>query len=208
MALPRGGCAVAGPTAADDTRDAPSRWVQRIADHPAGSPVLFLLAVLEACVFPAPTEAVFVALGLARPRRSWRLAAVAVGGSLLGAAIGYAVGAVWFERIGEPLLDSVGLLGQFRTVGDLYRGNTLLALLTSGYTPIPYVLYTISAGASAIPIVPFLLGSLAGRGLKYVLLSLVTFYAGPAVQVALRRAGQWVIGMAVVGLSLWWWLRS
>lgn len=73
-------------------------------------------------------------------------------------------------------------------MGDLYRGNPLLALLTSGYTPIPYVLYTISAGASSVPFASFLLGSLAGRGLKYVILSGVTFYAGPAVQAALRRA--------------------
>ena len=151
-------------------------WALRLADHPAGAAVLFALAVLEACVFPAPTEAAFVALGLARPRRAWRLAAVATSGSLVGAAVGYALGAAYFERLGRPLLEAVGLLDEFRAVGDLYRGNAALALLTSGYTPIPYVLYTISAGASAVPLAPFLLRSLAGRGLKYVILSRVTFY--------------------------------
>lgn len=183
--------------------DTSPRWARRLGDHPAGAAVLFVLAVLEACVFPAPTEAAFVALGLARPARSWRLAVVATSGSLVGAAIGYLVGAAYFGRIGRPLLESVGLLDQFLAVGDLYRGNTLLALLTSGYTPIPYVLYTISAGASDVPVAPFLLGSMAGRGLKYVLLALVTFYAGPAVQEAARRAAWWVVA-AVAAVALWW----
>jgi membrane protein YqaA with SNARE-associated domain len=160
--------------------------------------------VLEACVFPAPTEAAFVALGLARPRRSWYLAAVATVGSLVGATVGYAIGAAYFERVGRPLLEGVGLLDEFRAVGDLYRDNSLLALLTSGYTPIPYVLYTISAGASAVPLAPFLLGSLAGRGLKYVILSVVTFYAGPVVQATLKRAAGWVVIALGAALALWW----
>jgi membrane protein YqaA with SNARE-associated domain len=179
-------------------------WALRLADHPAGTALLFLLAVLEACVFPAPTEAAFVALGLARPRRSWYLAAVATVGSLVGATVGYAIGAAYFERVGRPLLEGVGLLDEFRAVGDLYRDNSLLALLTSGYTPIPYVLYTISAGASAVPLAPFLLGSLAGRGLKYVILSVVTFYAGPVVQATLKRAAGWVVIALGAALALWW----
>jgi membrane protein YqaA with SNARE-associated domain len=179
-------------------------WARRLAVHPAGGAVLFALAVLEACVFPAPTEAAFVALGLAEPRRSWRLAAVATAGSLVGAGVGYAMGAAYFERLGRPLLEAVGLLDEFRAVGNLYRGNAVLALLTSGYTPIPYVLYTISAGASAVPLAPFVLGSLAGRGLKYALLSLVTFYAGPAVQAVFRRATGWLLAAAGAALALWW----
>jgi membrane protein YqaA with SNARE-associated domain len=166
-----------------------------------------VLAVLEACVFPAPTEAAFVALGLARPRRSWWLAGVATGGSLVGAGIGYTLGATAFERLGRPLLESAGLLGRFDAVAALYRDNTVLALLTSGYTPIPYVLYTIAAGASAVPLVPFLAASLAGRGIKYVLLALVTFYAGPAVQAAIRRAAGWVAAAVVIALALWWLAR-
>ena len=194
----------AAPSGSDEHRRRVAPWALRLAEHPAGAAVLFALAVLEACVLPAPTEAAFVALGFARPHRSWRLAAVATAGSLVGAAVGYAVGAAYFARLGEPLLAAVGLLDEFRTVGDLYRGNTVLALLTSGYTPIPYVLYTISAGATAVPLGPFLVGSLAGRGLKYALLSLVTFYAGPVVRAVLRRVAWWGVAAIAAALALWW----
>jgi membrane protein YqaA with SNARE-associated domain len=87
--------------------------------------------------------------------------------------------------------------------GTCIAVSPVLALLTSGYTPIPYVLYTISAGASAVLLAPSLLGSLAGRGLKYVILSLVTFSAGPAVQALLRRAAGWVIGVIGAAVMVW-----
>ena len=183
-------------------------WARRIAEHPAGAAALFLLAVLEACVFPAPTEALFLALGIGQPRRSWRLAGVATGGSLVGAAVGYTIGAAYFERAGRPLLVWAGLLTEFEAVGALYRGNVLLVLLTSGYTPIPYVLYTIAAGAAAVPLGPFLVGSLVGRGLKYALLSAFTFYAGPAVRAALRRTARWLVPALALLLALWWLVGS
>ena len=183
-------------------------WAHRLAAHPAGPAALFVLAVLEACLFPAPTEILFVALGVGAPRRSWRLAAVATAGSVVGAAVGYGVVALYFERAGRPLLAWAGLLNEFQAVGALYRGNVFLVLLTSGYTPIPYVLYTIAAGAVAVPLAPFLLGSLVGRGLKYALLSAFTFYAGPAVQHAVRRSWRWVVPAAAAAAVIWWVARA
>lgn len=179
-------------------------WVVRLAEHRYGAGVLFVLAILEACVFPAPTEAVFLALGVGRPRRSWRLAAIATAGSLVGAGLGYLIGASFFASVGQPLLVWAGLLGGFEQVGRLYRDNLYVALLTSGYTPIPYVLYTIAAGAYEIPLLPFLGASLAGRGLKYVLLSLLTYYIGPVVRAALGRAAGWALAAGMIVLAGWW----
>lgn len=190
-----------------------------MAAHPAADALLFVLAVLEATLFPAPTEALFVAIGLARARpagagasrmaRAWpvaRLGLIATVGSLVGALIGYAIGAEYFERLGRPLLARLGVSGEFDAVGALYTRNALVALLTSGYTPIPYVLYTVTAGATPLPIPVFVVGSLAGRGIKYALLGLVTFHAGPAVQAAFRRATGWTTAALATALLLWWWL--
>lgn len=191
-------------------QDVPTdHWLGRAARHPSGEWVLFVLAILEATLFPAPTEAAFVALGLARargPGPPWRLVTIATAGSLVGALIAYAIGAEYFERLGRPLLDRLGFVAEFEVVEGLYRDNTLLALLTSGYTPIPYVLYTITGGATALPLSTFIVGSLLGRGLKYALLGLVTFYAGPAVQAAFRRASGWATAAIVAAAAAWWWL--
>lgn len=163
------------------------RWVERWGAHPLGPAALFAAAVLEACLFPAPTEAVFLALALARPRRAWRLAALATAGGVVGAGVGYWIGASFFERVGQPVLEWYGLFPRFEAVGALFRENLLLALATSGYTPVPWVLYTIAAGAFGVPLLPFLLGAAVGRGVKYGILAGLAWYLGPRVRAFLER---------------------
>lgn len=171
------------------------------ADRPAGAAVLVVLALLEATVFPGPTEAMLVALTLARPRRAWAFAALATGASVAGGLIGYQLGAVFFESVTRPLLASYGLLDQATAVARVYRENALLALATSGYTPIPYLLYTTMAGASGQPVLPFVLGSLLGRALKYVPIAALAYVFGPAVHRVLRRYG-WVAGAVAAAVVL------
>ena len=171
------------------------------ADRPAGAAVLVVLALLEATVFPGPTEAMLVALTLARPRRAWAFAALATGASVAGGLIGYQLGAVFFESVTRPLLASYGLLDQATAVARVYRENALLALATSGYTPIPYLLYTTMAGASGQPVLPFVLGSLLGRALKYVPIAALAYVFGPAVHRLLRRYG-WIAGAVAAAVVL------
>jgi membrane protein YqaA with SNARE-associated domain len=171
----------------DPARPAADRFA-RWADHPAGPALLFVFAVVEGCLFPAPTEALYAALALARPRRAWTLAAVAAAGSVLGGVVGWTFGAALFERVGRPVLASYDLLERVDAVAALYRDNAALALVTSGYTPVPYVLYGIVAGSAGIPLGTFVLFSAIGRGLKYVILGLLASVAGPPIRRWLIRS--------------------
>lgn len=178
---------------------APARWA-RWGKHPAGPALLFVSAVVEGCLFPAPTEALYAALALARPRRAWALAGVAAAGSVVGGAIGWTFGAVLFERVGRPVLDSYGLLERVDAVAALYRDNAALALVTSGYTPVPYVLYGIVAGSAGIPLGTFVLFSAIGRGLKYALLGLFASVAGPPIRGWLIRSRTRIAGAPAVAV--------
>ena len=178
----------------------PGQMLSRVlawADRPAGIGVLVLLALLEATVFPGPTEAMLVALTLARPRRAWAFAAVATAASVVGGLVGYQLGAALFDTVTRPLLASYDLLGHLDAVARIYRENTMLALATSGYTPIPYMLYTSVAGATDQPVLPFVVGSLLGRALKYVPIAALAYLFGPAVHRILSRFG-WIAGAIVV----------
>jgi membrane protein YqaA with SNARE-associated domain len=177
-------------------------WLLGWADRPAGPAVLVVFALLEATVFPAPTEALLIALALGRPRRAWRLAALATVASVLGGLTGYQVGRTLFGEVARPLLTSYGLLKQLDTVANVYRDNALLALVTSGYTPIPYMLYTMAAGAFGIPLLPFVVGSLVGRALKYVPIGALVYFLGPAVRPVLDRYGPWVVAAVVAALVI------
>ena len=173
------------------------------ADHPSGPAILVLLAIIEATVFPAPTEALLLALALGRPRWSWVFGALAAVASAAGGLAGYWIGAELFERFGQPLLSSLGLLRHLDTIGVVYRDNALLALATSGYTPIPYLMYTIAAGAFGIPLPLFVAGALAGRALKYLPLVLLVSVFGPRIRPLLDRHAPWVAAAAVALVLLW-----
>ena len=175
-----------------------------LADRPAGVVILVLLALLEATVFPGPTEAMLIALTLGCRRKAWRFAALATVASVAGGFIGYQMGALWFDEVVRPLLATYGLSGSVNAVMRVYRDNLTLALVTSGYTPIPYMLYTTIAGASYLPLLPFLVGSLAGRALKYVPIAALAYMFGPAVHRIIRRFG-WVAlaVLALLGVALY-----
>ena len=167
------------------------------ADRPAGVGILVLFAMLEATVFPGPTEVMLLALTLGRPQRAWLFAAIATAASVVGSIIGYQLGIALFGEVVRPLLASYGLLDQMETVARVYRDNMILALVTSGYTPVPFMLYTTMAGASSLPLFPFIAGALAGRALKYFPIAGIAYVFGPAVHRILRRYGTAV--MLVVG---------
>ena len=172
-----------------------NRWA-RWTGGPAGPALLFTCAVVEGCLVPAPTEAVFAALAVARPRRALALGALAAAGSVLGGVIAWHLGAAAFDRFGQPLLARYGLMGELDALGALYQRNAGLALLTSGYTPVPYLLYGIVGGATGVPLGTFVLFSALGRGLKYAVLAGVARLAGPPVRRWLAR-NPWRMAFAV-----------
>lgn len=184
-----------------DAKGASAR-LERWARHPAGPALLFVFAMVEGCLFPAPTEALYAALALARPRRAWVLAGVAAAGSVVGGTIGWTFGAALFERVGRPVLVSYGLLERVDAVAALYRENAALALVTSGYTPVPYVLYGIVAGSAGIPLGTFVLFSAIGRGIKYAILGLLASVAGPSIRRWLIRSRVRLAVAAAIGVGV------
>ena len=189
----------------DERADGRESRVERWARHPAGPLLLGLFAVLEACLFPAPTEAMLAALTLARPRRTWQLAAVAVGGSLVGSLLGYTIGHYAHGSLEWAPAGSVGAQ-RIEAMGDRYRAGAFWVLATSGFTPVPYLVYTIAGGVYGIPLLPFVAGALAGRGVKYLLLGFLVRALRPYLRKALARpgllAGALLLGVAIAYLVL------
>ena len=132
---------------------------------------------------------------------------LATGASVAGGLLGYHAGGAMFDEVALPILRSAGLVQQVDGMATLYRENALLALASSGYTPIPYMLYTMTAGAFDVPVGQFVLGSLVGRGLKYGPIAALAYVLGPAAR---RVIGRYACGIAValaLALSLFLLLR-
>lgn len=182
-------------------------WLLDRADRPGGVLLLVALALLEATVFPAPTEAMLLALAIARPRRAWWLGILAAVASATGGVIAYHFGLFLYDEVARPVLALRGLLDQLDALARMYRGNALLALASSGYTPIPYMLYTMAAGALGVPLDTFVAGSLVGRLLKYAPLAAVAYFLGPAARRLIEQYASWVAAAVVILLALLLYLR-
>lgn len=162
-------------------------WVLHWADHPWGPWVLFVLAFTESFVFPIPPDVLLIALALGRPQQAMRFAAICTAGSVLGGALGFYIGLLLFEQVGRQILELYGAMGHFEALGQLYRDNLIPTVAAAGFTPIPYKVFTIAAGAFSVAFLPFILASLASRGARFFLVAWLVFRFGPPVKVFIDR---------------------
>jgi membrane protein YqaA with SNARE-associated domain len=152
------------------------------AESPYGSTALFVLAFIEASFFIVPPDVLLIALCIGKPRRSLPFAAICTVGSVLGGSFGYLIGHQLYELIGRPIIEFYDAGEAFQRVGELYRANLVLALGTAGFTPIPYKVFTIAAGAFAVPFVPFVIISAVSRAARFFLVAGLIRIFGPQIR--------------------------
>ena len=162
-------------------------WVLGWADSPYGPIALFVLAVAEASFFLVPPDVLLIALCIGRPRRSLSFAGLCTLGSVVGGLLGYVLGYQLFAHVGRPILEFYGMMDAFGHVGQLYRENMVLALGTAGFTPVPYKVFTIAAGAFQIPILAFVVISAVSRGARFLIVAGLIRLWGPEIRTFIDR---------------------
>jgi membrane protein YqaA with SNARE-associated domain len=162
-------------------------WTESLAQRPHGAWSLFGVAFVESSFFPVPPDIVLIALAIARPRRSLWFAAVCAVGSVLGGLAGYAIGMFLFETVGRAILEFYGGLDGFARVQGLYHQYDAWVVFISGFTPIPYKVFTIGAGACGINLAVFAFASLLGRASRFFLVAGLLWKFGPAIKPFLEK---------------------
>ncbi|GIW68699.1 MAG: hypothetical protein KatS3mg100_193 [Candidatus Parcubacteria bacterium] len=169
------------------------------------------LAAAEAVFFPIPPDTLLAPLAATRPKSAWYFALVTTLASVVGGAVGYLIGALAFETIGEPLLAALGVAHHVPTVRAWFAANTFVLLLLAAFTPIPYKVFTITAGALSAPLMPFLLASFIGRGARFGLVAWLSGrYGARFVRAIAPRANAVlvIIGILVLGYLAWGLVRG
>ncbi|MBI4512996.1 MAG: DedA family protein [Gemmatimonadetes bacterium] len=157
------------------------------SDHRYGSVALGAVAFAESSFFPVPPDVLLISLGLGRPRRSLWYGLICTALSVAGGMFGYFVGLALFESLGQRILEFYGAMDEYVQVGRLYRENLVVALGAAGFTPIPYKVFTIAAGAFAIPLVPFVIISAVSRGARFFLVAGLLYLHGERVRSWIER---------------------
>ncbi len=158
-------------------------WLEK----PYGIYVLFIIAFVESSFFPLPPDVFLIALCISVPKRSFKYAAVCAVGSVLGGAFGYGLGLWAMEGVGRPIVDWYGLADKYEEVQRLYREYDVLAIFAAGFTPLPYKLFTITAGAFHISFPKFILISLLSRSARFFLVAAFIYKFGAPVKVYIER---------------------
>ncbi len=158
-------------------------WVQ----SPSGVWALFFLALAESSFFPIPPDVFLIVLCIAAPPKSFRYAAICAAGSVIGGVIGYGLGMGFMDTIGVKILEWYGLHDKYAVVQELYRKYDALAVGAAGFTPLPYKLFTITAGAFKINFVTFTLVSLLSRSARFFLVAAFIYKFGAPVRHFIER---------------------
>jgi membrane protein YqaA with SNARE-associated domain len=157
-------------------------WVLHWAETPYGPIALFVLAMAESSFFPIPPDPLLIALCLGAAGRSLRFAALATLASVVGGVIGYGLGAgFWHVAEGWFFSYVPGVTPEaFDRVQALYDRYDFWAVFLAGLTPIPYKVFTLSAGVFSVNFFVFVVASVLSRGLRfYVLAALIYRFGRP-----------------------------
>jgi membrane protein YqaA with SNARE-associated domain len=158
--------------------------------HKRATWLLALLSFCEAIFFPVPPELMLLPMCLAKPRRGYWYAAVSLAGSLCGMFIGYAIGYFAMDAV-MPLLQKFGYGQVFLDIkARVATGSGWTAfwlLVIAGFTPVPFKIFTIASGAVGMPLLPFFLGAMIGRGKRVFLVAFLIRVFGARAEQILRK---------------------
>ncbi len=157
-------------------------WVLSWAETPYGSWALFVLAFSESSFFPIPPDVLLIALAVGKPEKSLKFALICSIGSVLGGVLGYLIGWQFMAMLGEKIVAFYGLTEKVAYIGSLYHQYDAWAVGIAGFTPIPYKVFTITAGAFKINFFIFLVASAVSRSLRFFLVGGLIYKFGPQIQ--------------------------
>jgi membrane protein YqaA with SNARE-associated domain len=174
-------------------------WCINAAGKPHASWILGIVSFTESSFFPVPPDVMLIPMALARPDRAYYYATLCTLTSVAGGVLGYFIGAVLYDSLGQWLIQLYGYGGKLTTARESIASAGTWIILIKGVTPIPYKLVTILLGFAGYSLLLFVLLSFVARGIRFYLLAFLLHRYGAQARVIIEeRLGFWVTTGAVV----------
>jgi len=170
--------------------------MMRWAAHPYAERYLIVVSAFESIFFPVPTALMVAPMAVAKPERAVRIALIATVMSVLGGVVGYYLGYFAIHLI-EPIIKDVGYWDKYMTAQRWFAEWGFWAVVIAGFSPIPFKLFTLSAGALSMSLLPFILAATVGRSAHFFLVALLMAWAGPKFESVVLKYIEW-LGWAIV----------
>lgn len=167
---------------------------------------LGLLSFAESSFFPIPPDVMLAPMCLTTPSKAWNFASLTTVASLLGGLLGYLIGATFFDFITPYLQANDHYWAAFQKAEAWFTEWGVWAIFLAGFSPIPYKIFTIAAGALAMPLLPFTIASFIGRGARFFMVAGLMKWGGASMDANLRkyvdRAGWATVGLIAVAIAI------
>ena len=153
-----------------------------LAAHPRAGLALFGVSFAESSFFPIPPDVMLIPMVLAKRAKAWAYALIATLGSVIGGIAGYAIGFYLFETVGKAVLGFYGYMEKFSQFAATYNEQGLWIVLAAGLTPLPYKIFTIASGVTAMNLLTFTAASIAARSIRFFAVSGLLYWFGPPIR--------------------------
>lgn len=154
--------------------------------HPNAERYLCGLSFAESSFFPIPPDVMLMPMCLANRAMAFRFAALTTVMSLLGGIVGYAIGYFLFEAI-EPWLRDSSYWGDYLEGKVWFDEYGVWAVLIAGFSPIPYKIFTITAGVAMLNFPGFIIASAISRGARFFLVAGLVVAGGQSMEEIIPR---------------------
>ncbi|AXS42102.1 YqaA family protein [Breoghania sp. L-A4] len=162
-------------------------WTMSLAAGPRAPAALGVVSFAESSVFPLPPDLLLIPMILADKTRAWAFATLCTVASVLGGLAGYAIGALLFLQLAEPILQFYGYLDKFEAFRAQYNDWGAWIVFIAGVTPFPFKVITIASGATALNLPVFILASIAARALRFFVVAALLYWLGPPIRAFIER---------------------
>lgn len=155
--------------------------------HPHAERYLAGLSFAESSFFPIPPDVMLAPMSLAKTDKAFRFALVTTLASVAGGIMGYGIG-YWFIDVIQPLIGDGGRWEHAYTqTQEWFLEWGFWAIFVAGFSPIPYKVFTIGAGAIGMLFIPFVIASAIGRGARFFLVASLMKWGGKEMELKLKQ---------------------
>ena len=183
-----------------------------LAAHKSSKYYLALVSFVESSFFPIPPDVMVIPMVISKRDDFLKIFSITTIFSVLGGILGYFIGAFFFD-MGIQVMTFYGYEDKLINLKNNLVNNEgffawLSILFLAGFTPLPYKVFTIASGLIGFNILIFILISLISRGLRFFIVSYLSYKFGNSFTQFMEKHGsRWftIIGIliTIIGFTIY-----
>ena len=175
-------------------------WTLSLAARPSAPWAMGAVSFAESSFFPIPPDVILAPMILANRHRAYQLAAVCTLTSVAGGVLGYLIGAVLYDSLGQWVISLYGYGSRMEEFRDAYAAWGAWIILIKGLTPIPYKLVTIASGLAGYDFGWFVVLSVITRGVRFFLIAALLKAYGEPIRAFIEKRLELVTVLFLIAL--------